>query len=178
MQEEITVLEILNRLEQKVSAVKSAVETGDLDKLREEAACSLICGDEAIVDKPVLSADLDFTYKGHLFMLNSCNDITRTEQIMGLNSKEDVRQRFPRGIFTDRYVCWMQGSKDIEGMTLSEYLEKNPDETEENNCWAPDIYLVPKAWAYGAEFDLKPGAPVEQLILYEINQFLEQNPDL
>lgn len=176
MPETITTLTILKRLEQKVHAIRNAIETKNVDRLRDECACSLICGDETIITEvPVLDEALCFKYKGYDCELSSCNSIANTTQIMGLNDRADIRKRFPQGIFTDRYICWIYGHKDDEGKTLEKYLEEFPNETEQDNNWAPNIYLVPKAWAYGAEFDLNPGHTVNEIILEGIDKFLEEH---
>lgn len=113
---------------------------------------------------PVLDTDLCFKYKGYDFELASCNNIIRKSDILGL-TEENINQRFPHGIFTDRYVCWMSGHKDIEGHTM--------EESDDPENWCPNTYLVNGAWCWGAEFDLKPGQKVNELILSEIDKFLE-----
>lgn len=179
MSETITTLDILNRLERKVQIIKDAIKNKDVDRLKDVCACSLICGDETILTEvPVLDDTLCFNYKGFDCELSSCNNIIEPNQILGLNDKTDIRKRFPHCIFTDRYVCWLSGHKDDDGKTLDEYLEGDPNETEDDNCWAPRLYLVPDAWTYGASFDLKPGSAVDKLILKKIDKFLKQNPDL
>lgn len=179
MTETITILDILNRLEQKVQVIKTAIENKDVERLREECACSLICGDENILTNvPVLDENFCFEYKGYNCELSSCNNIIRIDQLIGLKDRTDVRKHFPYGIFTDRYVCWLAGHKDSDGKTLEEYLKDNPDETENDNYWEGETYLVPEAWAYGVEFDLKPGLPVNKSILEGIDKFLEQNKNI
>lgn len=151
MLETITVLDILNRLERKVQIIKGAIENKNVDRLRDECVCSLICGDETILTEvPVLDDNLCFSYKGFNCELSSCN-------------------------FTDRYVCWIYGHKDSDGKTFSEYLKNNP---VLNETWAPEIYLVPKAWAWGASSDLKPGHAVSKIILEGIDEFLEQHKSI
>ena len=120
--------------------------------------------DDFKTDKPVLDQNFSFEYKGYQFSLSSCNNITHRDQIIGL-AGNNIKQRFPNDIFSDRYVCWMWGHKDAEGLTKeeSEYLD----------CWAPEIYLVPEAWSWGADDDLKPGAEANKLILEGIDKFLE-----
>jgi hypothetical protein len=179
MPETITTLDILNRLECKVQAIKSAIENKNVDRLRDECACSLICGDETILTEiPVLNEDFCFEYKGYKCELSSCNNITHISQIIGLKDTTEVHKRFPHGIFTDRYVCWIACTKDFDGKTLEEYLKDNPDETENNNYWVPELYLVPEAWAYGTELDLKAGSAVSKTILEGIDKFLEQHKDI
>lgn len=179
MTETITTIDILNRLARKVQDVKNAIETKDMNKLREECTCSLICGDENILfDVPVLDKNLSFKYKGFDCELSSCNAVIKLNQLIGNMDREAVRDKFPNGIFTDRYVCWLWGTKDSDGHTLDEYLERNPKESEDDNCWAPEVYLVPKAWAWGADPDLKPGETVEKIILIGIDEFLKENPNI
>ena len=115
-------------------------------------------------DKPVLDQYLSFKYKGYSFELSSCNNITCKDQILDVTD-ENFRERFPYGVLTDRYVCWMFGHKDAEGFTKEE--SDYPDD------WAPEIYLVPEAWSWGANYDLEPGAEVSKYVLEGIDKFLE-----
>lgn len=114
--------------------------------------------------KPVLDQNLSFEYKGYMFELSSCNNITNKEQILGLTT-ENIRERFPKGIFSDKYVCWMWSHKDSEGNTK--------EESDYPDCWAPEVYLVPGAWSWGADDHLKPGAEVNRFILEGVDKFLE-----
>ena len=113
---------------------------------------------------PVLDPDLCFSYRGYQFELSSCNNITHRNQIVGL-TMENLKELFPNGIFSDRYVCWMWGHKDCERHTKEEV--DNPE------FFTPNIYLVPEAWSWGAESDLKPGLKVTLDILERIDKFLE-----
>ena len=115
---------------------------------------------------PVLDQGLCFKYKGYDFELTSCNCITRREQILCL-TMENLKERFPNGIFSDRYVCWMHGHKDCEGHTKEE--SSYPDD------WVPEVYLVTNvfAWSWGADNDLKPGVEVDSCILEGIDEFLK-----
>ena len=179
--ETVSVTEILKRLENKVQVITGAILNNNVNLLREEAASSLICGDEVINDDskvPVLDGHLSFKYKGFDCELDSCNAVINIDQLVGNDDRNAVRKRFPNGIFADRYVCWLWGTKDVEGYTLSEYLEHNPGETEDDNYWSPEIYLVPEAWAWGASSDLKPGETVEKIILVGIDKFLKENPNI
>lgn len=179
--ETVSVTEILKRLENKVQSITDAILNNNVDCLRDEAASSLICGDEVINDDskvPVLDGNLSFKYKGFDCELSSCNAVIKLNQLIGNMDREAVRDKFPNGIFTDRYVCWLWGTKDSDGHTLDEYLERNPKESEDDNCWAPEVYLVPKAWAWGADPDLKPGETVEKIILTGIDEFLKENPNI
>lgn len=115
-------------------------------------------------EHPVLDPDLCFSYRGYQFELSSCNNITNKAQILGLTD-ENIDERFPHGVFTDRYVCWMYGHKDIEGHTQ--------EESDEPEYWAPEVYLVPSAWSWVAGFDLQPGAKVDKYVLEGIDKFLE-----
>ena len=115
-------------------------------------------------EQPVLDQDLCFSYRGYQFELSSCNFITCKEQMLDLTD-ENFRERFPNGIFTDRYVCWMYGHKDYEGHTK--------EEVDEPEFFAPVVYLVPEAWSWGAESDLKPGLKVTLDMLEMIDKFLE-----
>lgn len=136
-------------------------------QMYEDMSCSCYSGcqaDDFKTDKPVLDQNLSFEYKGYKFELASCNNITHKTQIIGL-TMENIRKRFPKGIFSDRYVCWMFGHKDHLGHT-KDYVD-DPDD------WAPNIYLVPEAWSWGAENYLIPGAGVSGLILEGIDKFLE-----
>lgn len=120
--------------------------------------------DDSKTDKPVLDQDFCFSYKGYDFELASCNNITCKDQILDVTD-ENFRERFPNGIFSDRYVCWMFGHKDCVGHTKEE--ADYPDD------WAPEIYLVPEAWSWGADHDLEPGAEVSKYVLEGIDMFLE-----
>ena len=115
-------------------------------------------------EHPVLDPDLCFSYRGYQFELSSCNNITSKNQIIN-KTGENFKQQFPHGVFTDRYVCWMWGHKDIVGRTK--------DCVDDPEDWAPNIYLVPDAWAYGAEYGLVPGSRVTQCIIEAIDKFLE-----
>ena len=137
-------------------------------QMYENMICPINIGDAAYDiatdSKPVLDYDLCFKYKGYDFEFSSCNNITRIEQIIGLTS-ENVKSRFPHGIFSDRYVCWIHGHKDIEGHTK--------EESDDPECWVPETYLVPDAWYRGATYDLIPGCKVEKAVLEAIDKFLE-----
>ena len=136
-------------------------------QMYEDMACSCYSGskaDDFKTDKPVLDQNLSFEYKGYQFALTSCNSITHKDQIIGL-TMENVRERFPNGIFSDKYVCWMYGHKDFEGHT-KDYVDDPED-------WAPEVYLVPEAWSWGADDYLKPGIEVNRFILESIDRFLE-----
>ena len=115
-------------------------------------------------ERPVLDKGFCFSYRGYDFELSSCNNITHRNQIVGL-TMENLKEHFPNGIFSDRYVCWMWGHKDCEGHTKEEV--ENPE------FFAPEVYLVTGAWSWGADDDLKPGAEVDPVILEMIDKFLE-----
>ncbi len=115
-------------------------------------------------EHPVLDEDLCFKYKGYDFKLTSCNSISAKEQMLGLTN-ENFKQRFPHGVFTDRYVCWMQGHKD--------YLGHTKDDVDDPEDWIPELYLVPGAWSWGAEIDLRVCAEVDPIIIKAIDKFLE-----
>ena len=115
-------------------------------------------------EHPVLDQDFCFKYRGYDFELSACTNITSKNQIIGLTD-ENFKQQFPHDILTDRYVCWMYGHKDIIGHT-KDYVDDPED-------WAPMIYLVPDAWAYGAEYGLVPGNRVARCIIEAIDKFLE-----
>ena len=118
----------------------------------------------AVKEHPVLDPDLCFSYRGYKFELSACNIISTKEQMLGLTN-ENFKQQFPHGVFTDRYVCWMQGHKNCDGYTK--------EESDEPECWAPEIYLVPGAWSWGAESDLRVCAEVDPVILEAIDKFLD-----
>ena len=115
-------------------------------------------------EQPVLDQDLCFNYRDYQFELSSCNNITHRNQIVDL-TMDNLKERFPNGIFTDRYVCWMYGHKDCDGHTK--------EESDEPDYWAPEVYLVPEAWSWGAESDLKPGLKVTLDMLEMIDKFLD-----
>ena len=141
-----------------------------VQQMYEDMACSCYSGDanydKIANDKPVLDQDFCFSYKGYDFELSSCNNITCKDQIIGVTD-ENLRERFPNGIFTDRYVCWMYGHKDMEGHT--------EEESDDPEYFVPNIYLVANAfaWSWGAKYDLIPGAEVSTFILEGIDKFLE-----
>lgn len=115
-------------------------------------------------EQPVLDQDLCFNYRDYKFELSSCNNITHRNQIVDL-TMDNLKERFPNGIFTDRYVCWMYGHKDCDGHTK--------EESDEPDYWTPSVYLVPEAWSWGAESDLKPGLKVTLDMLEMIDKFLD-----
>lgn len=118
---------------------------------------------------PVLDQDLCFTYKGFDCELCSCNNIARKDQMLGL-TEENFRARFPHGVFSDRYICFIYGHKDMDGHTK--------EECDDPDIWTPMLYLVPEAWLYGATDDLEPGKPVNQYILDKIDEFLKEHGDI
>lgn len=136
-------------------------------QMYEDMACSCYSGcpeNDFETYKPVLDKNLSFEYKGYNFALTSCNNITCKDQIISVTD-ENFREQFPYGILTDRYVCWMSGHKDAEGLTK--------EEADYPILWAPEVYLVPEAWSWGASDDLNPGAEVSTIILEGIDKFLE-----
>ena len=138
-----------------------------VQQMYEDMSCSCYSGnqtDDFKTYKPVLDQNLSFEYKGYKFELSSCNNITHRNQIIDL-TMESIRERFPKGIFSDRYVCWMFGHKDSEGYTK--------EESDYPDCWVPNIYLVPEAWSWGADDYLKSCVEVNGLILEGIDKFLE-----
>lgn len=147
--------------------VNACVNSKDYHTIAELTCSSMYSRENNIpkeVERPVLDQDFCFSYKGYDFELASCNNITCRNQIVGL-TMENIKERFPNGIFSDRYVCWMWGHKDCEGHTK--------EESDYPDCWAPEIYLVPEAWSWGADDDLKPGVEVNSYILEGIDKFLE-----
>ena len=128
------------------------------------SSCYSGCMKDDFKNVPVLDETLCFRYKGYDFELSSCNFITCKEQIID-TTDENFNENFPHGVFTDRYVCWMYGHKDYEGYTK--------EEVDEPEYFAPESYLVPDAWSYGAEDDLKPGLEVDHVILEAIDKFLK-----
>ena len=136
-------------------------------QMYEDMSCSCYSGSQADdfkTDKPVLDQDLCFSYRGYQFELSSCNSITCKNQMLDM-TEGNLKERFPNGIFSDRYVCWMFGHKDHLGHT-KDYVDDPED-------WAPSVYLVPEAWSWGAESDLEPGLKVTLDILEGIDKFLE-----
>ena len=139
-----------------------------VEQMYEDMSCSCYSGDInwdiETNGIPVLDQQLCFSYKGYDFELSSCNSITSKNQIINITD-ENFRERFPLGVFTDRYVCWMFSHKDYEGHTK--------EESDEPEHWTPKVYLVPEAWSWGASNDLNPGNVVYQNIIDAINKFLE-----
>lgn len=123
-----------------------------IQSMYEDMACSVFSGypdDDFSDEQPVLKDNFLFEYKGYQFELSSCTLATRKEQMLGITT-ENFTDRFPHGVFTDRYVCWM---------------------------WRPnksEMYLVPQAWSWGARFDLVSGKAVDKNILSKIDKFLEE----
>ena len=152
----------------RLHAIINACINKDNDSIVCNACSSMYSSEKDIPtveeEKPVLDTDLCFSYRGYQFELSSCNNITCRDQIIGL-TYDNIKQQFPNGIFTDRYVCWMHGHKDCEGHTK--------EESDEPEYWAPKVYLVPEAWSWGAESDLKPGLKVTLDLLEMIDKFLE-----
>lgn len=166
----LTKEELLNKAQERFNTwIRMYDDTNvTAEQMYEDMTCSIFTGDanydKINNDKPVLDRDFCFSYKGYDFELSSCNNIIHRNQIVGL-TMENIKERFPNGIFSDRYVCWMWGHKDCEGHTKEEV--DNPE------FFAPNIYLVPDAWSWGTDDDLKLGAEVNPLILAAINNFLE-----
>lgn len=141
-----------------------------------DLCCSVISDESEVYKKdesrPKLDDEFCFKYRGFDFVLAPCTFITRKAELLNV-TEENFKQRFPHGIFTDRYVCWMHGHRDIDGHTLQEYLKQNPDETENSNRFYFNVYLVPEAWSWGAEFNLVPGQEIGHIILDNIDKFIE-----
>ena len=166
----LTKEELLNKAQERFNAWIRMYGDSNVtaEQMYEDMTCSIFTGDvnydKINNDKPVLGQDLCFKYKGYDFELSSCNGITNRNQIVDL-TYENIKSRFPNGIFSDRYVCWILGHKDCEGHTKEESYDP------EN--WVPEIYLVPDAWSWGADDDLKPGVEVNTFVLEGIDKFLE-----
>lgn len=139
----------------------------------EELCCSIYAGDEfkePEKKKKTIKLDNDcgFEYKGYTFKLTPCTMLSSKQQV--IDTAGEFLCGGVRGIFTDRYVCWMYEHKDDDGYTK--------EECDEPDCWSSKVYLVPGAWAWGAEFDCNPGYEVDKIILDKIDEFLKLNPDL
>lgn len=166
----LTKEELLNKAQERFS--KWIKMYGDAnvtaEQLYEDMTCSVFTGDvnyDMITNgKPVLDDCLCFKYKGYDFEFSSCNIISTKEQMLGLTN-ENFKHQFPHGVFTDRYVCWMLGHKD--------YLGHTKDDVDDPEDWVPEVYLVPGAWSWGAESDLRVCAEVDPIILEAIDKFLE-----
>lgn len=146
--------DLLDRASAKLNDIKKAISSNDTRTLRDLCVCSLIAGDEEIVkDKtlfPVLDKAMNFVYKGYKFTLSDCKN-------------------------EDRYVTWMESIRDYDNYTLEMYLARHPDETKEHNCWSPKLILIPDAWQWGSEYDLRAGEQVSASILLAIDKYLELN---
>ena len=169
MEAKLTKEELFKKAQERFSSWAKMYSNPEVtaQQMYEDMSCSCYSGSQADVfktNKPVLDKNLSFEYKGYTFELSSCNNITCKDQIIGVTD-ENLKECFPNGIFTDRYVCWMFGHKNAEGLTK--------EESDYPICWAPEVYLVPEAWSWGASDDLNPGAEVSQLILESIDKFLE-----
>ena len=75
----------------------------------------------------------------------------------------------PRTIHALKHIICV--SEDLLNVKITQNLEK--EESDEPEYWAPSVYLVPGAWSWGAESDLKPGLKVTLDLLAAINNFLE-----
>lgn len=170
MDVKLTKEELLNKAQERFNSWIRMYGDANVtaEQMYEDMTCSVFTGDVNYdminSSKPVLDQDLCFKYKGYGFKLTDCNNISTKEQMLGLTN-ENFKQRFPHGVFTDRYVCWMYGYKDCEGHTKEE--SNDPED------WIPEIYLVPGAWSWGAEIDLRACAEVDPVILEAIDKFLE-----
>ena len=169
MDAKLTKEELFKKAQEKFSSWAKMYSNPEVtaQQMYEDMTCSCYSGSQADdfkTDKPVLDKDFCFSYKGYDFKLESCNNITCRNQIVGL-TMENIKERFPNGIFSDRYVCWMWGHKDCEGLTK--------EESDYPQDWVPEVYLVTEAWSWGAYDDLKPGAEVSTIILEGIDKFLE-----
>ena len=169
MEAKLTKEELFKKAQERFSSWAKMYSNPEVtaQQMYEDMSCSCYSGSQADdfkTNKPVLDQDFCFSYKGYTFILSSCNNITCRNQIVGL-TMENIKERFPHGIFSDRYVCWMWGHKDSEGQTK--------EESDYTQDWAPEIYLVPEAWSWGADDDLKSGVEVNPYILEGIDKFLE-----
>lgn len=169
MEAKLTKEELFKKAQERFSSWAKMYSNPEVtaQQMYEDMTCSCYSGslaDDFKTDKPVLDKNLSFEYKGYKFELSSCNNITNKEQIISVTD-ENFRERFPYGVLTDRYVCWMFGHKDAEGLTK--------EEADYPILWAPEVYLVPEAWSWGASDDLNPGAEVSTIILEGIDKFLE-----
>lgn len=125
----------------------------DDDKIIADVVSSVAASEGELYITPVLDKTLCFKYRGFTFEVTPCI--------------------FPRGTFSDRYVVWLIGHKDVDGITLEQHLKQNPDETEQDNSFVPKFYLVPDAWSWGASFDCFQGREVEPFILNAIDDFIQ-----
>ena len=170
MAAKLTKEELLNKAQERFNAWLRMYGDANVTakQMYEDMTCSVVTGDanydKITNDMPVLNPDLCFSYRGYKFELSACNNIVNKNQIIGLTG-ENFRERFPHGIFSDRYVCWMRGHKDCLGHTK--------DDVDDPEDWIPEIYLVPDAWSWGAENDLRVCAEVDTIILDAIDKFLE-----
>ena len=159
------IIDVSNRFN---AIVNACMNSKDFNTIVGLTCASLYSGEDTmpyvVNQQPILDNFLCFNYKGYSFELSSCNDITSKASLLGI-TEDNFKERFPNGVFTDRYVCWMLGHKDIEGHTK--------EESDDPEYWSPSIYLVDGAWSWGAECDLVPGSKVDELILSAIDKFLE-----
>ena len=156
------------KIKDRLETLKGMVK--DLDKSAIEYLLdSIIDLVKDKMDVVRMNSDFEFEYKGFKCELSSCNNIVRKDQILGL-TKENFPAAFPHGVFSDRYVCWLRSNVNDNGET--------EDECEDPDCWSPVVYLVPDGWAWGSEFDLEDGKPVDKLILDAIDKFLEEHPEI
>lgn len=153
-------LKIKTKIEELINSTDIVDIHMDLAELKQELADEI---------GPVLDNELCFTYKGFNCELTSCNNIMRKSQMLGL-TEENFLERFPNGVFSDRYVCWLSSHVNDEGHTKEEC--DDPDD------WVPMLYLVPDAWSWGAEYDLAPGSPVDTSVLFGISKFLKEHPEI
>lgn len=154
----------------RLHAIINACINKDDDSIASNVCSSMYSSEKDIPtvkeekEHPVLDQDLCFSYRGYQFELSACNIISTKEQMLDLTNA-NFMQNFPHGVFTDRYVCWMQGHKDCDGLTK--------DDVDDPEDWIPEIYLVPGAWSWGAGIDLRVCAKVDPIILEAIDKFLD-----
>jgi len=136
--------------------VITACNKGDTEELRALMVCSLMTEDDL---PPVLDKNMCFKYKGYKCWLSSCNAFTNREQAEQTVAKWNKGDYVP--VFEDKYVCFLEGHYDENGLTYSEA-----------STWSPVIHIIP-GYMWNAEEDMVEGKEVDPIVLDRIDQYIK-----
>lgn len=147
--------------------VITACNKGDMEELKALMVCGLMTEDDF---PPVLDDSCAFKYKGYHCWLSSCNAFTNKEQVFWTAAAWRNGEHI--GVFEDKYVCFILGKRNLDGLTYDEMKTE-----EDKDCWCAETYLLP-TFLWGAEYDMRPGKTVDELIIETLDKFLSEHPNI